>query len=94
MSTSIVRANIGTFVGCDPTILVGSNLVAWVQLTAEPLVRLTQRFISSLMLEPVIQGFFVMTTYHVSEHSNIPTVPPTQLSSVFEKFRISYIKWK
>ena len=72
MSTSTVSANIGTFVGCDPTIRFDCNLVAWVHLTAEPLVRVTERFISFLMLELVIQGFFVMTTYHVSEHSNIP----------------------
>ena len=32
----------------------------------------TERFISYLMLELVIQGFFVMITCHVSKNSNIP----------------------
>ena len=70
MSTCIVSENIGTFVGCDPTIRLDCNLVAWVQLTVEPLVSVTEIFISSLMLEPVIQGFFLMRIYHVSNCSN------------------------
>ena len=70
MLTSIVSENIGTLVGCDPTIRLDCNLVARVHLTDEPLVCLTERFISSLMLEPVIQGFFMMSTYDVSECSN------------------------
>ena len=70
MSTCIVSENIGTFVGCDPTIRLDCNLVAWVQLTAEPLVSITERFISSLMIEAVIQGFYVMTTYHGIECTN------------------------
>ena len=70
MSTCRVSENIGTIVGYDPTIRLDWNLVAWVHLTAEPLVRISERFISSLMLELVIQGFFVMTTYHLSERSN------------------------
>ena len=71
-STSIVSANIGTFVGCDPTIRFDCNLIDYV-LSCKPLsfpVHVIERFISSLMLLLVIQGFFVMTIYHLSEHSN------------------------
>ena len=60
MSTCRVSENIGTFVGCNSTIRLDCNVVAWVHLTAEPLVRVNERFFSSLMLDPVIQGFFVM----------------------------------
>ena len=38
--------------------------------TTEPLVRVTERFISSPTLELLVQGLFVMTTYFVSECSN------------------------
>ena len=38
--------------------------------TTEPLFRVTPRFFSFLMLEFVIQGFLVMTIYHVSECYN------------------------
>ena len=72
MSTSIVRENIGTFVGCDATIRCDCNVIDLVLSSCKPLiypVRVTERFISSLMLEIVIQGFLVMTSYHVSEHS-------------------------
>ena len=70
MSTCRVSEDDGTIVGYDPTIRLDCNLVARVHLTAEPLVHITERFLSSLMLELVIQGFFVMANYHVSEHSN------------------------
>ena len=74
MSTSVVSEKIVTFVGCDPTIRFDCNLIDLVLSSWEPLiypVPVTERFISSLMLELVIQGFFVMTTYHVSEQSDI-----------------------
>ena len=74
ISTSIVCENIGINGGCDPTIRFDCNLIDLVLSSCKPviyhLVRVTERFISSLRLEIVIQGFFVMTTRHMSEHSN------------------------
>ena len=69
-STCIVSEDSRTFVVCDLTIRFNWNLVVWVQLTADPLIHATERFINFLMLEPVIQGFSVMTNYDVSERSN------------------------
>ena len=43
-------------------------------------VHVTERFIRSLMLDPVNQDVFVMTTYHVSEHSNTPAYVVHRLS--------------
>ena len=83
MSTSIVKEYIGTFAGCDPTFRLDCNLIDLVLSSCKPLiypVRLIERFVSSVMLELVIQGFLVMTTYHVSECSNTFSSLKTKLS--------------
>ena len=41
------------------------GILVW---STEPLLRVAERFISSLMLEFVIEGFSVMTIYHVNEY--------------------------
>ena len=73
LSTSIVRENIGTFLGYDSTIRLDCNLIHLFLRSCKPLifsVRVNERFNSSLMLDLVIQGFFMMTTYHVRECSH------------------------
>ena len=51
----------------NPSWLQSCGLSAWI---TEPLVRITERFISSPTFNFVVKSFFVMTIYHVSEYSN------------------------
>ena len=72
----MVNKNIGTNVGCNPTIRFDCNLTDLVLRSCKPPIYtfcVTERLISFLMFELVIQGFIVMTIYHVSECSNTPS---------------------
>ena len=68
MSTSIVRKIIRTNVEGNPTIRFDWNLIDLVLSSCKSVLNpVPERFVSYLVLELVIQRFFVMTIYHVNE---------------------------